>query len=79
MQPNGGLQSVLYLAHGACVMLISNLWIDVGLVNGAVGTITTIYYLTGGPPNLPIAITVHFDSYAGPTLSDGYTNNTYYS
>ena len=67
----GGLQPVLYLAHGACVMLISNLWIDV-VVNGAVGTITTICYLTGGPPNLLIAIiTVHFDSYAGPTLPDG--------
>ena len=55
-EDTGGLQPVLYLAHGARVMLISNLWIDVGLVNGAVGTITTICYLTGDPPNLPIAL-----------------------
>ena len=41
-------------------------------MNGAMGTVVAICYRTGqAPPNLPIAVTVHFDSYTGPTLSDG--------
>lgn len=60
------------MTHGARVMLIANLWVDVGLVNGAMGTVVAICYRTDqAPPNLPIAVTVHFDSYTGPTLSDG--------
>ena len=35
------------------------------------GTIQAICYRTGGPPDLPIAVMVHFDSYSGPTLHDG--------
>lgn len=53
------------------VMLISNLWTDVGLVNGAMGTIQAICYRSGGPPDLPVAVMVHFDHYIGPTLHDG--------
>ena len=53
-------------------MLTANLWIEVGLVNGAVGTAVAICYGDGqSPPELPIAVTVKFDSYMGPTLSDG--------
>ena len=51
-------------------MLTSNLWVDVGLVNGAMGTIQAICYRTGGPPDLPIAVMVRFDSYSGPTFPD---------
>ena len=51
-------------------MLTSNLWVDVGLVNGAMGTIQAICYRTGGPPDLPITVMVHFDSYSGPTFHD---------
>ena len=67
-----GLEPVICMAHGARVMLTANLWVDVGLVNGAMGTVVAICYRTGqAPPNLPIATTVHFDSYTGPLLSDG--------
>ena len=67
----GGLEAVICLAKSARVMLTSNLWVDVGLVNGAMGTIQAICYHSGGPPDLPIAVMVHFDSYSGPTLHNG--------
>ena len=52
-------------------MLISNLWVEVGLVNGAIGTVKAICYQNGRPPDLPIAVMVLFDKYCGPTLHDG--------
>ena len=69
----GGLEPVVCLAHGARVMLTTNLWVQVGLVNGAMGTVVAICYDDAGesPPRLPIAVTVRFDSFSGPTLSDG--------
>ena len=65
-----GLEAVTCLAHCARVMLISNLWTDVGLVNGAMGTIQAICYRSGGPPDLPVAVMVRFDHYIGPTLHE---------
>ena len=68
----GGLEPIICLAHGARVMLTANLWVDMGLVNGAMGTILAICYSNGGvPPHLPVAVMVRFDSYQGPTLPDG--------
>jgi ATP-dependent DNA helicase PIF1 len=68
----GGLQPVVCLCKGARVMLSSNLWVDMGLVNGAMGTVHAICYRDGeAPPNLPVAVTVLFDRYHGPTLHDG--------
>ena len=66
----GGLEPVVCLAHGARVMLTTNLGVQVGLVNGAV---VAICYDDAGesPPRLPVAVTVRFDSFSGPTLSDG--------
>ena len=67
-----GLEAIICLAIGARVMLSSNLWVEMGLVNGAMGTVNSICYCPGGgPPDLPVAVTVCFDSYSGPTLSDG--------
>ena len=66
----GGLDPIVYLAHTARVMLIANLWVEVGLVNGALGTVVSICYQDGGPPNLPEAVMVRFDHYTGPTLPD---------
>ena len=68
----GGLEPILCLASETCVMLTANLWVDMGLVNGAMGTIIAICYHNGQqPPDLPIAVTVQFDSYGGLILSDG--------
>ena len=53
-----GLEPVVCLAKGARVMLSSNLWVDMGLVNGAMGTIQAICYRDDqSPPNLPVAVT----------------------
>ena len=43
----GGLEQVVCLAHGARVMLCANLWVEVGLVNGALGTVVAICYKEG--------------------------------
>ena len=68
----GGLQPIICIAEGARVMLTANLWVEVGLVNGAIGTVVSICYEDDKcPPDLPIAVMVKFDSYKGPTLPDG--------
>jgi len=67
-----GLQPVICSAKGACVMLSTNLWVNKGLVKGAMGTIQAICYREdNAPPDLPVAVTVRFDNYSGPTLPDG--------
>ena len=48
-------------------MLVSNLWVEMRLVNGELGTVKlSKCYQTGGPPDLPLAF-----KYYGPTLHDG--------
>ena len=50
-------------------MLTANLWPEVGLCNGAAGTVHNILYQEGQqPPNLPIAVLVVFDNYCGPSF-----------
>lgn len=45
-------------------MLTANLWQQVGLCNGAAGTVYQLLYQEGhAPPNQPIAV---FDDYSGP-------------
>ncbi|XP_019859761.1 PREDICTED: ATP-dependent DNA helicase PIF1-like, partial [Amphimedon queenslandica] len=67
----GGLEPVVMLARTARVMLTSNLWVEVGLVNGAMGTVEAICYKETMPPHLPVAVMVRFDHYTGPTVHDG--------
>ena len=66
-----GLQPTIFLAKGAKVMLIMNLWAEVGLCNGATGiVIDIIYHNNHQPPDLPIAVIVQFDDYRGPSITD---------
>ena len=45
---------IICLAVGARVMLSANLWVDMRLVNGSMGTVKDICYCAGSaPPNLP--------------------------
>lgn len=63
----GGLERILSVAVNARVMLRANLWVDAGLVNGSIGTVCQIVYLTSsGPPALPDFLICTFDSYTGP-------------
>ena len=50
-------------------MLTMNLWPEVGLCNGSLGTIKYIIYEKDMKPNqLPIGIIVQFDKYIGPSF-----------
>lgn len=61
------LEKVLVLSVGTRVMLRSNLWTEVGLVNGSLGTVKEIIYESDTrPPQMPIALLVSFDNYSGP-------------
>ena len=44
-----GLEPIVHLEHGARVVLIANLWVEAGLVNGAMGTVHSLCYRNGGP------------------------------
>ena len=62
----GGLQPILFLARMSRVTLTMNIWQQVGLCNGAAGTVSEILYKTSTkPPDLPLAILVDFDTYTG--------------
>ena len=62
---------VIFLATQACVMLTTNIWQEVGLCNGAAATVHQLLYQADHkPPDLPIAVLVDFNNYAGlPFLS----------
>jgi ATP-dependent DNA helicase PIF1 len=48
----GGLERTLSIAVNAKIMLRSNLWVDAGLVNGSLGVIRNIIYISNGGPQL---------------------------
>ncbi|CAG8731859.1 2835_t:CDS:2 [Cetraspora pellucida] len=65
-----GLEACLLLARGARIMLRANLWTEVGLVNGSMGTIQEILFEEGKcPPFLPSAVLVEFDNYNSPSIT----------
>ena len=64
-----GLESVVFVAKGARVMLTMNLWSSVGLCNGGTGTVADIIYQNNHqPPDLPNAVIVEFENYRGPVF-----------
>ena len=60
------LDMVVLLAFGQQVMLTTNLWVEAGLVNGALGQVVSIFYnTTTTPPMLPLFVVVDFVNYKG--------------
>ncbi|XP_057817259.2 uncharacterized protein LOC131030442 [Cryptomeria japonica] len=61
------LESKILLCIGQEVMLSANLWVETGLVNGALGQVKEIVYNAGErPPELPLFVVVQFKKYIGP-------------
>ena len=57
-------------------MLSCNLWVKVGLVNGALRVIIQIVYTPGFiPPKFPAYVVVEFDNYIGPPCDQSQPKN----
>jgi hypothetical protein len=58
----------LYLCLDARVMLTTNLWTEIGLVNGSMGTVYDISWDSNQNPasDLPTRVLIRFDDYKGP-------------
>ncbi|EED12032.1 conserved hypothetical protein [Talaromyces stipitatus ATCC 10500] len=65
----GNLHAKIHLSIGCRVMLIEDIWIEHGLVNGAFSMIIDIIWEAGitNPREIPpYALLIHFDTYNGP-------------
>ena len=70
-----GMESELHMCEGARVLLTQNLWVEAGLMNGALGVFRGYMWPEGGDPNAeqeekrrPLCVFVEFDSV---NLGDG--------
>ncbi|XP_057872227.2 uncharacterized protein LOC131078523 [Cryptomeria japonica] len=65
----------LLIIKNARAMLTSNLWIQEGLVNGALRYVQIIVYKPGSaPPDPPTYVMVEFDNYSGLPFKDHHPN-----
>ena len=65
----GGLQNAIIICKNSKVMLLSNLWKEHGLTNGANGFVKYIVYdADTAPPKLPAFVLVYFPQYKGPSF-----------
>ena len=56
-------------------MLTTNLWVEAGLVNGALGQVVSILYNTSTtPPYLPLFVVVNFMHYKDPPWDNANPN-----
>ena len=79
-----GLAAQVELCEGARVILIHNLAVEFGLMNGTQGVVKQIVFATGCHPRhederyrMPEAIVVDFPKYAGPTFFDDAERRTW--
>ena len=69
------LELELLISKYSKVMLTKNIWIEAGLVNGALGYIWNIVYRPRiSPPELPAYVTIEFDNYSRIPFDDDHTN-----
>ena len=72
-ESQGQLPTMLPVARGASVVLTSNLWPAMKLVNGSRGTLSYVIYEEGKTPldGLPAFLVVTFPDYTGPPFIPG--------